>query len=779
MKQIIARYIWLWLSVCLILAGLQAAYADAFVPNEYIIRVAPGSSLQTVRQSIAQLGGEVVRVLPLPNAYLVRMGQPAATTGSGGTLRASRVAATPWVVTRFAPNLKYAKSAIPDDQYWTNNKLWGLTKINMPRAWDTNKGSSSVVVAVLDSGVANHPDLIGRILTEQGYDFVDNDIDASNDRDGHGTHVAGTIAAQGNNQIGVVGVCWDGVQILPIRVLDEYGDGTTDSIILGLNYAWQNGADVVNMSLGRDYGFYDSEMHEQIKILDQAGIILCAAAGNSGFSANPGVGEPASFPECIAVAACSPNDSIAWYSSYGPENEVDITAPGGDQNFGGYDAGIYSTMVHWSAENPIFTYGAEQGTSMACPHVSGAAALLLSAGVPAGDVRNRLESTARKVSSMDKRKYGAGILDVAAAISNGTISIVKPTKGSTVSANPDVRLNIRGIDPASVAVYIDYADANGDGLPDNLALETPVIAGVATAGYINATGTAIAFNWSQVTPNPLATGLHFIYVSARTTVGGDLVSDWGTFEVAGKIIPAGQHLLAFPYGLSTTNPDGSVTVDGLPSDLLIDSATSQPLDFRLQTVDRARLYRWSTPVGAYYSYITGLADPGQNTPRFDDMAWLNPVTRMLLPDTSIWSVPTAGGFLADDASRKLQFPAGTGFWLTLQRDAVLNGAYTEISAPHGFSTYLYKGWNIIGNPYTHTVPLTAVHLNYQGITRTLDEDLRSPRPWLDAIFYGYESGVGYKIVPSDRRLLDPYQGYWVRALVGGISPREALTMTLQ
>ncbi|NLN74778.1 MAG: S8 family serine peptidase [Armatimonadetes bacterium] len=764
------------IAACLLSAVLlSACLADEYVPpryvqNEFIIRAVEGSSLNSVSGVVNQLGGVIVKVLPLKDTYLVRMG---VTTGAstGGALRNTRVASSPWVVKSFAPNFIYTKDALPNDPYWANNKLWGLRTINMPRAWDANKGSSSVTVAVIDSGVANHPDLAGRVLNN-GYDFVDNDSDPSNDLDGHGTHVAGTIAAQGDNHIGVVGVCWDGVQIMPIRFLDNTGNGTTANALLSLSHAMSYGADVVNMSWGADYGAHDTELQAQIEALDAAGLILCASAGNNGLTANPGVGEPASYPECIAVAASGPNDGISSYSSYGPGFEVDITAPGGDIRLSGSDAGIYSTVVSWVEDEPVFDYDAYEGTSMACPHVSGAAALLLSSGVPAGDVRSRLEETARQVSGMDRRRFGNGILDVAGAIANGTIFINKPTKGSTVNSAPDVRLNIRGVQVDSVRVYVDYVDTNRDGLPDNLALETPVIAGVTLSKYLNASSTAIAFNWAEVSQHPLSTGIHWIYVSARTSVGDELVYDWGAFEVASRVIPAGQHLCAFPYNFAVTHPDGTIKINTLPSDLLLDAATGAEVDFRYQSVNRARLHRWSTPDNDYFSYITGLVDPDSNEPKLNDQCWVYPFGTF---DGN--TVPTAGGFLSNDSFRHLNFPAGSGFWLTLQRDVYINSTYSEVSAPQGFSINLFKGWNLIGNPYTVSVPLSAIRLNYRGAIRTLDEDQLSSNRWVDAIFFGYD-GSGYKIVPADRRLLDPYKGYWLRALVGGTSPNDKLTMSV-
>lgn len=781
MKLRRSRRGWPWLVVtCLMLASLlpagaaPAAYVPnslGYVPNEYIIQAVAGSSMQAVSASVSLVGGTLTKVMPLPDTYLVTMGTNGGSAGGTRTM-AGRSAWTPWVIQSFCPNAIYRLDAVPNDELWTD--LWGMKSINMPQAWDIQKGSASVTVAVIDSGTANHPDLVGRLVP--GYDFIDNDADASNDLSGHGTHVAGTIAAQGDNTIGVVGVCWNGVNIMPIRVFGT-GLSTTDIIIAGEDYAWRQRQDVgvVNMSYGGYPGYADPIERAMIQKMAADGMILCASAGNDGYWTPPWVEAPALFEEVIAVAAIGPDDQIAGYSSWGPGNEVDIAAPGGDYAQGGY-SGIWSTYVWWDAVAPVYDYMPNTGTSMACPHVAGAAALLLSANIPASEVRSRLEGTARRprTGAMDKKKYGAGILDVNAALANGSIMLVKPTKGATANAYPDFKINVRGIDPTSIAIYLDYADANGDGIPDNTANEAPALAGIAASGYLNATQTSLAFNWVQISPNaPLAPGLHFVYVNAQTTVGADMVYDWGTFTVASKTISAGQHLLALPYGLTTTS-GGKVTVTAWPSDILLDASTSRPLDFRVQIPDRARLIRWSAAQSMYLSYVTGLVDPASNTPRPDDRAWLNPMTWMLMPDETRKPV---SGFLPQDPNT-VEFPAGTGFWLILQEEAAISSAFTEISATQGFSIYLYKGWNLIGNPYIHQVPLTAVHLAYQGAARTLDEDRLSLKPWVDPNFYGYKSGSGYELVPTERRLLEPYQGYWVRSLVGGISPQESLVMTV-
>ena len=151
-----------------------------------------------------------------------------------------------------------------------------MNVINAPKAWDKEKGSSSVTVAVVDTGVSPHPDIAARLLV--GADFYDTaNLDGHMDMVGHGTHVSGTIAAQGDNDLGICGVCWNGVKILPVRVLGPDG-GSDDQVINGLIYAYLQGAQVVNMSLGGPSD--DPAFHQALTILNDAGMILVAAAGN-------------------------------------------------------------------------------------------------------------------------------------------------------------------------------------------------------------------------------------------------------------------------------------------------------------------------------------------------------------------------------------------------------------------------------------------------------------------------------------------------------------------
>jgi len=302
----------------------------------------------------------------------------------------------------------------PDDPHYANQ--WHMRQIRMPRGWKLARGRTAVV-AVIDTGVAyeDHgefkrvPDLAETAFVP-GFDFVDDDAHP-NDEHGHGTHVAGTIAQSTNNGIGVTGVA-PGAAIMPIRVLDKNGMGTWADIADGIRFAADHGADVINMSLG---GAFGSRIVE--RAVDHAhakGVVIVCAAGNSG---RRGVGYPARYDHSIAVAATRFDETTTFYSTWGPQ--VDIAAPGGDvrvdQNGDGMPDGVLQNTI--LAEDPSRNdYLAWMGTSMATPHVAGAAALLVSAGVTDPDgVESILEGTARG-EGRDRQRYGAGILDVERAL---------------------------------------------------------------------------------------------------------------------------------------------------------------------------------------------------------------------------------------------------------------------------------------------------------------------------------------------------------------------------
>lgn len=252
------------------------------------------------------------------------------------------------------PDYKAEALGAANDPYFTQGAEWHLAKIQAPVAWDLSTGSSSVVVAVVDTGVlASHPDMAGKVLTG-GYDFVANDNDPT-DENGHGTAVAGTIAPASNNSVGVAGVTWAS-PILPVRVLDANGSGNYSAICNGIIYAADHGAKVINMSFG---GTASSQaLQDAINYAWGKQCVLVAAAGNSG---NNIAFYPAACNNVVAVSATDSSDAHPSWSNYG--NYVDVSAPGVDI------LSLYGTNQ----------YAAWSGTSFSSPVTAGVVSLMASA----------------------------------------------------------------------------------------------------------------------------------------------------------------------------------------------------------------------------------------------------------------------------------------------------------------------------------------------------------------------------------------------------------------
>jgi subtilisin family serine protease len=251
------------------------------------------------------------------------------------------------ISTYVEPNLKFEATFIPNDPYW--NQQWGPSKIGADHAWDTQKGNSSVLVAVIDTGVDwNHPDLAANYVP-LGYDWVNNDTDPMDDH-GHGTHCAGIIAATLNNSVGIAGLAQ--VRIMAEKGLDKYGEGNEADLAKAIIHAVDQGAGILSNSWG---GYEESALlHDAVKYAYEKGVLIIAAAGNDAWDIKA---FPAGYDEVVAVTATDASDNPASFTNFG--DWVELAAPG---------VHIYSTVYNDS-------YAYMSGTSMACPHVSGVAAL--------------------------------------------------------------------------------------------------------------------------------------------------------------------------------------------------------------------------------------------------------------------------------------------------------------------------------------------------------------------------------------------------------------------
>jgi len=299
----------------------------------------------------------------------------------------------------------------------------------MEEAWDISTGDSSVVVAIVDTGIAYEnygsycqaPDLAQTSFV-QGYDFVNNDAHP-NDDNRHGTHVAGTIAQSTNNNLGVAGVAFK-TSLMPVKVLNKYGSGTYAQVADGIRYAADNGAKIISLSLGGASA--DATLQGAVRYAYEKGVTVIAACGNDNAAS---CSYPAAYDDyVIAVGATQYDETRAPYSSYGPS--LDIVAPGGntavDQNRDGYGDGVLQQTFASSTLVCTFAYYFFQGTSMATPHVSGVAALLISHGnadanedgnTSPDEIRAVLQETAEDLGAAGRDDtYGWGLVDAYKAL---------------------------------------------------------------------------------------------------------------------------------------------------------------------------------------------------------------------------------------------------------------------------------------------------------------------------------------------------------------------------
>ena len=307
------------------------------------------------------------------------------------------------------PMAVYRASFVPNDPLYAT-KQWHLQRVGAEAAWHYSCGRG-VTVAVIDTGIAcfdkgpfsRGTDLAGT-RCEGGWNFVDDSGQAYDDH-GHGTHVAGTIAQTTNNGMGTAGLAFCAT-LMPVKVLTKQGFGTVANVAEGIRYAADEGAQVINLSLGGP--IKSGILEDAVKHALAKGVVVVAAAGNSGRS----VGWPAAYPGVVAVSATDSNDKIAWFSSRG--REVSIAAPG---------VAVTQQTVCNGGRDKCEVFGTFNGTSMASPHVAGVAAMVEALGVTDGvSVRRTLESTARHPdgsgSAADEDLFGSGILDAAAAASH-------------------------------------------------------------------------------------------------------------------------------------------------------------------------------------------------------------------------------------------------------------------------------------------------------------------------------------------------------------------------
>lgn len=286
------------------------------------------------------------------------------------------------------PNSTHRAFYTPNDPKYGDQ--YADQMVNAPTAWEETLGDSGVTIAVVDQGVKyDHPDLSGNMASDPGRDFVDSDGDPYPDNlseEIHGTHVAGIAAAGVDNGTGVSGI--GNSTIISGRALSESGRGSTSDIADGIQWAADQGADVINLSLGG--GGSNQTMKNAVSYATSNGALVVAAAGNSG---ERGVSYPAAYSECVAVSALDSDESLASYSQYG--DKIELAAPGTD------------VLSAWTDDG----YNKISGTSMATPVVAGVAGLTLAKwDLTNSELRSHLKNTAADIG-LSSDKQGSGRVD--------------------------------------------------------------------------------------------------------------------------------------------------------------------------------------------------------------------------------------------------------------------------------------------------------------------------------------------------------------------------------
>jgi len=483
----------------------------------------------------------------------------------------------------------------PADTGWTYGEQYALPLIRAPQAWDVSTGSNGVTIAIVDSGIdPNHPEFAGRLVA--GYDFVDKDTTpedrtATDQACGHGTHVAGIAAATGNDAVGVAGVDWQ-ANIMPVRVLGATCSGTLANVAAGIRWAADNGADVINLSLG---------LSTASTLLDQAtqyaydlGVPVIASSGNTGEE----VQYPAAYPQVLAVGATDSNNELSSFSCRGAE--LDLVAPGADiVSTTPLDLPFYyNTVLGATAQ-----YSALSGTSMAAGYVAGAAGLMIAHNAALRDHPDQIY-TALIGAALDlgtpgwDEETGAGLLQLDRAL--GLPGRTPPTPAidyslfSTRCPRPGLAYEWIEVDPAGSDITLSGDDASTT--VDLAALYDPDFSfnfggqaytslTVSTNGYITFGGTAtsgansslpstfqpdqlIAPLWDDLTSDQTvraemygsAPNRYYVIEWYQTQTKVDLLSEL-TFEV---ILYETSNRILFQYEtLSGQNSDGASATVGL------------------------------------------------------------------------------------------------------------------------------------------------------------------------------------------------------------------------
>lgn len=764
-------------------AGCEIAYEIPYSPSFYVVRLkgtAPVTGVQRPAAVAAAMTPEELCEMP-SEAVKNAIGKLQSTPG---------VLADPNIVLFLRGSARSRQQTgparfVPNDPLYPIQR-WHMDMIRAPEAWAIQRGLRPVIVAVTDSGIDDkHPDFLradgttSALLPHIDVGLTPPAIAPAFDFFGHGTHVSGTISATTNNAIGVTGVGgYEGggvnIKILPINItFDPQPFAFLSGGVAGVNYSIQAGAQVHNMSWG---GLGVARTLELVVgRAVAAGQVVVAAAGNAQYTG--GLSIPDVYPGVIRVTSVGPDRQLASYSNYGPS--VTIAAPGGDpvDNPAPALTGAFGTMADvwstWPLQGGIYSpttvgYEGISGTSMASPHVAGAAALLIACGAEPAEVKGILMRTAQKQPDEDPvltggfSKYGAGLLDVYAAVRSvvdpdPTIRIVGPADlGLTFQRRHTIQVQVKGTGrldgtpgrtDSNVVIEVRRATGPAD-------LTSPLVTFIGGRDFTvpKPTGTQPrnqTFTISlpeQGRPDLILQPGRYRITARITSVnesGQTVVSESSQFlEIGGRTQESGRSLFAMPFKVRQV------------------SATPEAAAFGSE--GSFRLLSWDAFNGEYRpAWDFGFPDAPfthvRNSANDGDQNGFGPLGPNGEPLT--WEVTNPAVSIA---------PVGIGYWLDRSTGGELNvpPGSAEVNNPVGIRLYgatsKGNGWNLIGNPYIYPVNWNTVNVQPAGTGIILRLEDAIAQQFIQPVLIGWQGDYVYQIAPEGQ--LIPFHGYWVRAL---------------
>lgn len=726
------------------------------IPGELILLAQPGTPVATVNALANKVNAVSVTPLLMADCYVLNLAD-----------RQNAVISAEAITTLKAdPNVRHiASSRIyyplattndPNDPRYISGEQWGLKMINASQAWTIQTGAAGVTLGWIDSGYdPTHEDILGRFHSAS-YDIVDNDSDITADGVGgeptHGTATSSIAVANSNNSIGIAGLCWSNVQCLALKIQSK-GKAVFDTPAILNSYAFmashklQYNIVAVNMSYGGGGNPNDASDPEYIGIkncVDQ-GILMIAAAGNSAGDNTQLL--PAGYPFVTTVSALGPSGTLASFSSFG---KVDIAAPGGDQNAKGIVTDGILTFDQGSK------YQFVQGTSVAAPFVTGVIGLLMSQpGVTSTQALDAIKSTANSsglgITKFPDAKYGFGVLDAYAALSKVSVraQILSPdgvdaggnssTTGippTVLTFRPEFRIAINNAPLANVVVTID-----GTPLASNLIADS-VVSGVTTGANPNY---ILGIRNKFPTTAPFQHTIVVVATNPSTNVSSTVTR---VITLQPFSFNSGLTTLSIPYYESLADSPNGVLRS---ADTILGNGVT--------------LYRYNPSYPMPYQYDVYTNDPIEirnwsgvkfNAPL--PASPLHPLSDAFHPTDKAVPAEDKTGTSTDATVGTHPLPVGLGYFV---RTSSVTPVFSFGNDFHQnpFLIPLHEGWNLIGDPFSFSVPFNALLIQTAGgvnipIQQAVDRKLISP------VIYRFVDGdIQYHTLPDG--LLAPWGAQWL------------------